>query len=102
MSTEIFACAVCYTDGKSSGIVIPKNCIHKICLECYTKIVLNDKNTIRCPECRTFYLTQPVVEVEDFSTMPPLVSAAEIENYTYLSPTAAQAIRAIIDRLENS
>lgn len=100
MSTEIFTCAVCYTNGESSGIVIPKSCSHKICLDCYTKIVLNDKNTIRCPECRTFYLKQPVVE--DFSTMPPLVSANEIENHTYMSQSAAQAIRAIIDRIENS
>jgi hypothetical protein len=54
---ESFECAVCYTNGESSGIVNPKNCKHKICLACYTNIVLHAQNSEPiCPECRTPFI----------------------------------------------
>ena len=51
-----FQCAVCYTDGEMSGLVIPKSCKHRICLGCYTKIVIMHTKKAQCPECRKPYL----------------------------------------------
>jgi hypothetical protein len=52
-----FCCAVCYTDGETSGLVTPK-CAHKICLACYTTIVIGHKEKAKCPECRTVYMPE--------------------------------------------
>lgn len=51
---EIWSCPVCYTDGSSSGHVIPKCCTHKICLDCYSNILTKTTNCI-CPVCRAEY-----------------------------------------------
>ena len=50
-----FSCPVCYSDGANSGVVNPSNCTHKICLECYTNIVLKTSACI-CPMCRVPYV----------------------------------------------
>jgi len=54
--THEFTCAICYTNGEKTGIVIPKCCSHKICLGCYTNIVLTNKEKSKCPECRAIYM----------------------------------------------
>ena len=51
---EEWNCPVCYTDGSSSGHVIPKCCPHKICLDCYSNILTKTANCI-CPVCRAEY-----------------------------------------------
>jgi hypothetical protein len=51
---EAWSCPVCYTDGSSSGHVIPKCCTHKICLDCYSNILTKTTNCI-CPVCRSLY-----------------------------------------------
>jgi len=59
-----FNCPVCYTDGSSSGLVIPSCCSHKICLHCYTSIAVR-ANKPTCPMCRTDYLSvSPRVTLE--------------------------------------
>jgi hypothetical protein len=52
---QSFNCPVCYSDGANSGVVTPSNCTHKICLECYTNIVLKTSSCI-CPMCRVPYV----------------------------------------------
>jgi hypothetical protein len=79
---EPFSCAVCYTDGSSSGIVSPACCRHKICLDCYTKITLLNKEKASCPECRTLYIKKAKEEIDEYADMPPLISAQQlIANY---------------------
>lgn len=79
---EPFSCAVCYTDGSSSGIVSPACCRHKICLDCYTKITLLNKDKASCPECRTLYIKKAKEEIDEYADMPPLISAQQlIANY---------------------
>jgi hypothetical protein len=56
---EAWSCPVCYTDGSSSGHVIPKCCTHKICLDCYSNILTKTANCI-CPVCRAEYRPKPV------------------------------------------
>jgi len=56
-SDSAFCCAVCYTDGETSGLVTPK-CTHKICLACYTTIVIGHKEKAKCPECRAVYMPE--------------------------------------------
>ena len=78
---EEFSCAVCYTNGEESGLVTPKCCSHKICLACYTEIVILHKKNAKCPECRTFYSQNKVAPVEqddEYATMPPLINWNEI------------------------
>lgn len=53
--SQAFVCPVCYSDGANSGVVTPSNCTHKICLECYTNIVLKTSACI-CPMCRVPYV----------------------------------------------
>lgn len=52
---QAFVCPVCYSDGANSGVATPSNCTHKICLECYTNIVLKTSACI-CPMCRVPYV----------------------------------------------
>jgi hypothetical protein len=56
---EEWSCPVCYTDGSSSGLVIPKCCSHKVCLDCYSNILTKTNNCI-CPVCRAEYRPQQV------------------------------------------
>jgi hypothetical protein len=51
---ELWSCPVCYTDGAASGQVIPKCCTHKICLDCYSNILISTTNCT-CPVCRAVY-----------------------------------------------
>ena len=46
-------CPVCYSEFKS-GITIPSSCSHKVCLSCYTNIILFTKQ-FSCPVCREKY-----------------------------------------------
>ena len=81
---EPFSCAVCYTDGSSSGIVSPACCNHKICLDCYTKISLLNKDKASCPECRTLYIKKMKEELDIYADMPPLISVQQlIANYLF-------------------
>lgn len=82
---EPFCCAVCYTDGASSGLVTPTCCSHKICLECYTKITIINKDKASCPECRTLYIKkEEEKELDEYADMPPLISPHELINdYTF-------------------
>ena len=66
---EEWSCPVCYTDGSSSGHVIPKCCTHKICLDCYSNILTKTTNCI-CPVCRAEYL-KPAAEQEQEQEQPP-------------------------------
>ena len=70
---EAWTCPVCYTDGSSSGHVIPKCCPHKICLDCYSNILTKTTNCI-CPVCRAAYRpnSEPVLTVTP--TPPPVVA----------------------------
>jgi hypothetical protein len=52
--TEIEECPVCYNNLSDNGIVIPKSCIHRICIDCYSKIIIG-KLENKCPLCRTDY-----------------------------------------------
>jgi len=86
-----FSCAVCYTDGSKSGLVIPACCSHKICLMCYSNMLLRSKTESRCPECRAQYLqTEDIIEDsfdEDYLDMPPLIAINDNtgrENFTEL------------------
>ena len=90
---EEFRCAVCYTDGKESGLVTPACCSHKICLACYTKIVCLNKEKATCPECRTLYIPKTVdefaenaaaaaaAENDEYYGMPPLIEQHDLGNY---------------------
>lgn len=48
-------CPICYSEFES-GIVKP-SCSHLLCLDCYTKILLNNKES-GCPLCRKTLFTQ--------------------------------------------
>ena len=79
-----FCCAVCYTNEESSGLVIPKNCTHKICLTCYSNLILIHKSNSTCPECRALYLN-PSDLVESSTTdsdedIPDLVPYSSISS----------------------
>ncbi len=80
-----FCCAVCYTSGESSGLVKPACCSHKICLSCYTNIVILHKDKSKCPECRALYMANSnsvgQEDVDDYSDMPPLISPGYIYPY---------------------
>jgi hypothetical protein len=52
--TLIEECPVCYKNLIESGIVIPKSCLHKICIDCYSKIIISNVQH-KCPLCRTDY-----------------------------------------------
>ena len=70
-----FRCSVCLEDKDGTvGTVIPENCCHKICLTCYTNLVIS-KN-VRCPQCRTTYVkSSEMIEstTDDYDVMPPLI-----------------------------
>jgi hypothetical protein len=51
---KIEECPVCYNDLLDNGLVIPKSCTHKICIDCYSKIIIGKTNH-NCPLCRTDY-----------------------------------------------
>lgn len=76
-AVNAFECPVCYMDGAASGIVEPA-CKHKICLACYSNILMRESHRTKCPCCRKLYLAPAVAEaVDDYSDMPPLMNAAE-------------------------
>lgn len=52
-----FECPVCYTDGADSGLVNPA-CTHKVCVKCYSTVLLQNRTQAKCPCCRAFYLKQ--------------------------------------------
>ena len=52
-----FECPVCYTDGSDSGLVNPA-CTHKVCVKCYSTVLLQNRTQAKCPCCRAFYLKQ--------------------------------------------
>lgn len=43
-------CPVCYSEFKN-GITIPSSCSHKVCLTCYTNIILFTKE-FNCRLCK--------------------------------------------------
>jgi len=49
-----YECPVCYTTDASSGVVIPA-CGHKLCITCYSTILLQGAACARCPSCRADY-----------------------------------------------
>lgn len=76
-----FECPVCYTDGSDSGLVSP-NCGHKICLECYSTILIRTAAQASCPCCRTNYLKTaplPVQQEDPYADMPPLISQIDMD-----------------------
>jgi hypothetical protein len=91
-----FECPVCYTDGGSSGVVDP-GCSHKICVTCYSTILMNETragrgHTAKCPCCRTAYLMAASATTDadadadlnemNYDDMPPLIEAAALYEYT--------------------
>jgi len=80
-----FECPVCYTDGTEFGIAIPK-CGHKICLSCYSNILLRGGDKTLCPCCRTPYCkpTVEIAEEDPYSGMPPLVTAPPLNLAQYV------------------
>ena len=52
-----YECPVCYSKCES-GLVIPQSCQHKICLTCYTNIVIKKPQGPCCPQCRNTYVKQ--------------------------------------------
>jgi hypothetical protein len=85
-----FSCPVCYTDGSATGLVIPSCCSHKICLMCYSNMLLRNKSKACCPECRAKYLkSEDIIEDsldDDYLDMPPLIPINDSgrENFTDL------------------
>lgn len=83
-----FTCAVCYTNGEDSGLVSPACCSHKICLSCYTNIVIINKKESKCPECRALFVSEAKEQEQEqdqdqdemYSDMPPLISSEEALN----------------------
>jgi hypothetical protein len=86
-----FECPVCYTDGGGSGVVDP-GCSHKICVTCYSTILMNETragrgHTAKCPCCRATYLTTAGADADldedNYDEMPPLIDpTAVMETYT--------------------
>lgn len=101
---DAFECPVCYSDGKECGVVEPA-CKHKICLACYSNMLMRETNRTKCPCCRKFYLNSTVAAAEqqqqedDYSDMPPLMSATEaayflgLYNNLHLIPAAVHNIQ---------
>jgi hypothetical protein len=77
-ATESFECPVCYTDGADSGLVSP-NCGHKICLECYSTILIRGAAQTKCPCCRANYLKTAPQEEDPYADLPPLISQIDID-----------------------
>lgn len=91
-----FCCAVCYTDGETSGLVTPK-CAHKICLACYTTIVIGHKEKAKCPECRAVYMP------EDKSKNISLELRAENTNgYNYIPDNTDEDYDNMPDLIEDN
>jgi hypothetical protein len=66
-----FVCAVCYEENEGeSGLVKPALCKHKICMECFSKIVMEHKENAKCPECRMTYLKQDENIKQDAAAFP--------------------------------
>ena len=61
-----YECPVCYTTDPSVGVVSPA-CGHKICITCYSTVLLQGGRCARCPSCRAEYprsaLEQPAPAV---------------------------------------
>jgi len=60
--SDSFECPVCYTDGSLSGVLEP-TCKHKICVSCYSTIILKSA-AATCPCCRKQYLVSQTVEAQ--------------------------------------
>lgn len=92
-----FECAVCYTDGQS-GIVTPTCCSHKICLTCYTNIVINNPSNPICPQCRAEYIKK-----EELIQTPPLAGQASplVGQASPLAGQASPLATAVEEELEN-
>ncbi len=84
---EPFECPVCYTDGAEFGLASPA-CKHKLCLSCYSNILLRASDEAKCPCCRKPYfkpaINPAVAEADPYYGMPPLISAEEA-NYHWFS-----------------
>jgi hypothetical protein len=88
-----FECPVCYTDGGGSGVVDP-GCSHKICVTCYSTILMNETragrgHNTKCPCCRATYLAtawaggDADLDEDNYDEMPPLIDpTAVMETYT--------------------
>jgi hypothetical protein len=44
-------CAICYEDIEINNCVTPK-CNHKVCIQCYSKNLILNKNGNKCATCR--------------------------------------------------
>ena len=89
-----FECPVCYTDGSDSGLVNPA-CKHKICITCYSTILLRQKKQSRCPCCRKQYLQEPEPESEqepDFAEPPQIYRSSLIESFNNINTIFDEAI----------
>jgi hypothetical protein len=53
-SNPDYECPVCYTTDPSAGVVSP-TCGHKICITCYSTVLLQGGSCARCPSCRADY-----------------------------------------------
>lgn len=63
--SDSFECPVCYTDGSLSGVLEP-TCKHKICVSCYSTIILKCPSAT-CPCCRKQYLVSQTTEPQAVS-----------------------------------
>lgn len=43
-------CIICYTPYSQNHIVL--NCLHKLCINCYNRIITDDELLQKCPICR--------------------------------------------------
>ena len=89
---EAWSCPVCYTDGSSSGHVIPKCCTHKICLDCYSNILTKTANCV-CPVCRAEYRPKPVESATEVRTEQQPAAVA---------PAANRSQRVVMPRLRRT
>ena len=81
---EVFECPVCYNDGSDVGTVSPK-CGHKLCLSCYSNILLRGGDNTKCPCCRAPYLKVLIEEeVDPYSGMPPLIEVPPLNYAQYI------------------
>lgn len=71
-----FECPVCYTDGAEFGTASPA-CGHKLCLSCYSNILMRGQQDTKCPCCRKPYfkaaINADVEEADPYYGLPPLI-----------------------------
>jgi hypothetical protein len=88
-----FECPVCYSKCES-GLVIPQSCQHKICLTCYTNIVIKNPQGPCCPQCRKAYVKKedlvsqesPVTHNQLIDPFDNLIFETAISNVIRRSP----------------